>query len=44
MALAGLRPSELCGLRVRDVDWAQHSISVTEVQMWVKGELVVRGR
>lgn len=43
MALAGLRPSELCGLRVRDVDWAQHSISVTEVQMWVKGELVVKG-
>lgn len=43
MALAGLRPSELCGFRVRDVDWDDHTISVNEVRMWVKGELVVKG-
>jgi integrase len=43
LVLAGLRPSELCGLRVRDVDWDEHTISVNEVQMWVKGELVVKG-
>lgn len=43
LALAGLRPSELCGLRVMDVDFEQQAISVNEVQMWVKGELVVKG-
>lgn len=43
LVLAGLRPSELCGLRVQDIDWREHTISVTEVQMWVKGELVVKG-
>jgi integrase len=43
LALAGLRPSELCGLRVVDVDFDQQTISVNEVQMWVKGELVVKG-
>jgi integrase len=43
LILAGLRPAELCGLRVMDVDWRDHTISVTEVQMWVKGELVVKG-
>ncbi len=43
LALAGLRPSELCGLRVMDVDFDQQTISVNEVQMWVKGELVVKG-
>lgn len=43
LALAGLRPSELCGLRVMDIDFDQHTISVNEVQMWVEGELVVKG-
>jgi integrase len=43
LALAGLRPSELCGLRVMDIDWDSHTVSVNEVQMWVKGELVVKG-
>jgi integrase len=43
LALAGLRPSELCGLRVMDVDFDQQTISVNEVQMWVKGELIVKG-
>lgn len=43
LVLAGLRPSELCGLRVTDIDWNEHTVSVTEVQMWVKGELVVKG-
>ncbi len=43
LALAGLRPSELCGLRLMDVDWDSRAVSVNEVQMWVKGELVVKG-
>lgn len=43
LALAGLRASELCGLRVMDVDWERHTVTVNEVQMWVKGELVVKG-
>ncbi len=43
LVLAGLRPSELCGLRVTDVDWDGRTISINEVQMWVKGEFVVKG-
>jgi integrase len=43
LALAGLRASELCGLRVMDIDWEQQTLTVNEVQMWVKGELVVKG-
>ena len=43
LVLAGLRTSELCGLRVCDVDWPKHTITITEVQMWVTGELVVKG-
>ena len=44
LVLAGLRPSELlCGVRVMDIDWEQHTVSVNEVQMWVKGELIVKG-
>ena len=43
LVLAGLRPSELCGLRVADLDFDDHTVSVTEVQMWVKGALVVKG-
>ncbi len=43
LVLAGLRASELCGLRVMDIDWQGHSLTVNEVQMWVKGELVVKG-
>ena len=43
LALAGLRASELCGLRVMDIDWDQRTLTVNEVQMWVKGELVVKG-
>ena len=43
LALAGLRASELCGLRVMDIDWERHTVTVNEVQMWVKGELVVKG-
>jgi integrase len=43
LALAGLRASELCGLRVMDTDRERHSVTVNEVQMWVKGELVIKG-
>jgi integrase len=43
LVLAGLRASELCGLRVMDIDWEQHALTVNEVQMWVKGELVIKG-
>ena len=28
LALGGLRPSELCGLRVRDVDFVRHTVTV----------------
>ena len=43
LVLAGLRASELCGLRVMDIDWEGNTLTVNEVQMWVKGELVVKG-
>ena len=43
LVLAGLRTSELCGLRVCDVDLQRHTITIAEVQMWVTGELVVKG-
>ena len=43
LVLAGLRTSELCGLRVCDIDWSGRTLTVTEVQMWVKGALVVKG-
>ena len=43
LVLAGLRASELCGLRVMDIDWHGNTLTVNEVQMWVKGELVVKG-
>ena len=43
LVLAGLRASELCGLRVMDIDWQGNTLTVNEVQMWVKGELVVKG-
>ena len=47
LVLAGLRSSELCGLRPCDVDWQRHTITITitinEVQMQVRGELVVKG-
>jgi integrase len=33
LALAGLRPAELCGLRVRDVDFARHTVSVRATLM-----------
>ena len=33
LALAGLRPAELCGLRVRDVDFARHIVSVRSTLM-----------
>ena len=33
LALAGLRPAELCGLRVRDVDFARHVVSVRSTLM-----------
>jgi hypothetical protein len=36
-------PLTLCGLRVMDIDWENRTVSVNEVQMWVKGELVVKG-
>ena len=43
LVLAGLRPSELCGLRVCDIDWPRRTLTVNETQMWVKGEHVVKG-
>lgn len=43
LVLAGLRTSELCGLRVMDLDWERRTLTVNEVQMWVKGDLVVKG-
>ena len=43
LVLAGLRSSELCGLRPCDVDWERHAITINEVQMQVRGELVVKG-
>lgn len=30
LVLTGMRPSELCGLRIRSVDFARHLVSVTE--------------
>ncbi len=42
LVLAGLRPSELCGLRVCDIDWPRRTLTVNETQMWVKGEMVVK--
>jgi integrase len=33
LALAGLRPAELCGLHVRDVDFARHVITVRGTRM-----------
>ena len=33
LALAGLRPAELCGLRVRDVDFVRHVITVRATRM-----------
>ncbi len=33
LALAGLRPAELCGLRVRDVDFARHIVTVRSTLM-----------
>jgi integrase len=43
LVLAGLRSSELCGLRVKDIGWDAHTLTVNEVQMLVKGEVVVKG-
>ena len=43
LVLAGLRPSELCGLRVCDIDWPRRTLTVNETQMWVKGAHVVKG-
>lgn len=43
LVLAGLRPSELCGLRACDIDWPRRTLTVNETQMWVKGEHVVKG-
>lgn len=43
LVLAGLRSSELCDLRPCDVDWEHHTITINEVQMQVRGELVVKG-
>jgi integrase len=43
LVLAGLRPSELCGLRVCDIDWPRRTLTVNETQLWVKGEMVVKG-
>lgn len=33
LALAGLRPAELCGLRVRDIDFARHVVTVRSTLM-----------
>ena len=43
LVLAGLRTSELCGLRLCDLDSSRKTITITEVQMWVTGELIVKG-
>jgi integrase len=43
LVLAGLRPSELCGLRVCDIDWPRRTLTVNETQMWVKREHVAKG-
>ena len=42
LVLAELRPSELCGLRVCDIDWPRRTLTVNETQMWVNGEMVVK--
>ncbi len=43
LVLAGLRTSELCGLRVCDIDWERSAITINEVQMLVTGVIVVKG-
>lgn len=37
LVFAGLRPAELCGLRVRDVDFVRHTVSVRTTLMPVHG-------
>jgi integrase len=37
LVFAGLRPAELCGLRVRDVDFVRHAVSVRSTLMPVHG-------
>ena len=46
LVFAGLRPSELCGLRVRDVDFVRHEVPVRRTLMPVHryGEEPYRGR
>ena len=43
LALTGLRTVRAVRARVMDVDWEQGSVTVNEVQMWVGGQLVVKG-
>ena len=40
---AELRASERCGQRMMDIDWQANTLTVNEVQMWVKGGLVIKG-
>ncbi len=46
LVFAGLRPAELCGLRVRDIDFARHEVSVRATLMPVHryGDQPYRGR
>jgi integrase len=37
LVFAGLRPAELCGLRVRDIDFVRHNVSVRATLMPVHG-------
>ena len=37
LVFAGLRPAELCGLRVRDVDFVRHAVSIRSTLMPVHG-------
>jgi len=37
LVFAGLRPAELCGLKVRDVDFVRHAVSVRRTFMPVHG-------
>ena len=37
LVFAGLRPAELCGLRVRDIDFVRHNVSVRGTLMPVHG-------
>ena len=37
LVFAGLRPAELCGLRVRDIDFVRHAVSVRSTLMPVRG-------